>query len=698
LTPGASETCTEDIAYQVQQSDVDAGSVTDVATATGTATIAGSPVTTPASPADSVTIPAAVSPAVSVAKTGVVAPAADQNGVKPGDTIQYTYLVTNVGNATLKSIAVTDASVGGVTCPAPASPGLAPGAAETCTANALYVVTQGDVDAGAVTDTATASGPDLVGTTSPLASGSSTIPAEPAVPALSLSKRGTDTRPADQDDIKVGDTIDYSYVVTNTGDVTLPTFDVIDPTLGSVTCPTPAPPGLAPGASLTCTADEPYTVTQADVDNAGAIDAATAGGADENGNLTPTATSRDVEPAIRSPQVSLIKTATVVPAADQADARVGDVIAYSFKVTNTGNVDLTSLSVSDPSLGAVSCPIPAPPGLGPGDSETCTGELQHVVTGADQGAGKVTNTATATGMDAAGDTSAASAASTVTVPVVQPTPAPTPRVGQPTTKLVVHKRVSAATAYPGQKLTYTLTLTDDGSATADDVKVTDTPTIALKVRSIHTSTGSCERGTPITCTLGMLGVGETVTIVIVGEVEHTGTERNTARVTSSTQLLDSGSAVSTATTKVAAILRLRKTASARRATTGGNVTYTITVTNPTLVAIRRVSVCDGLPAGLLYVRSSPRAIIRTGQPCWAIGSLRAGRSSRLTVVTNVAPGSSGRQVNHANAHAPGVRTVRASASVTIIRAPQVPCDVASEAVVGGGGHGPPADPSARAAC
>ncbi len=701
LTPGASVTCTEDIAYQVTQSDVDAGSVTNAATATGTATIAGKKVTSPASAPASVTIPAAVNPVVSIFKSAVVTPAADQNALKPGDTLQYSYLVTNIGDTTLSSISVSDPSVGHVTCPTPASPGLAPGSAETCSADNPYVVTQPDVDAGAVNDTAAASGIDLLGTPSPAASGSLTVAAEPAHPELSLLKQGTDANATDQNDIKVGDTIDYTYTVTNTGDVTLATFSVIDPTLGPLTCPTVAPPGLAPGASASCTGDEPYSVTQANIDAGGASDVAAAIGADANSDSTPTATAHETDHSDRDPQVSLTKIASVTPAADQSDAQIGDVIAYSFLITNTGNVDLTSVAVSDPSLGAVSCPIPAPPGLAPEASETCTGELQHVVTAADQSAGKVTNTATATGTDAAGDTSAASGSSSTTVPVAQaaqpPAPAPPP-ASEPTAKLAVTKHVSAVNAYPGQKLTYTLTVTNDGPSAATDVTLSDTPTIAIKVDSIHSSTGSCQRRATLTCVLGTLAPGVTVTITIVGEVEHTGTERNTARATSATQLVDPSIAVATATTKIAPILRIRKTASVRRATTGQNVTYTIVVTNPTLVAIRRIAVCDTPPTGLLYLSSRPDAKVRTGQPCWTISSLRAGHSRRFVVVVNVAPGHGGRLVNRARASAPGVRTARAGAAVDVTQASQLPCGVASQASATDREHPTDLGPVARAAC
>jgi uncharacterized repeat protein (TIGR01451 family) len=715
LAPGGSLTCTEDVAYQVTQSDVDSGNVTDVATATGTATVAGSPVTTPPSAPDSVTTPAGTNPVVSIVKSATVTPSADQNAVEPGDKIQYSYLVTNTGNTTLKTISVSDSNLITVTCPTPPSPGLAPGSAETCTAHDAYTVTQADVDAGAVNDTATASGVDLLGVPSPRASGSLTVPAEPADPELSLAKQGTVTPAADQDDIMVGDTIDYSYVVTNTGDVTLTSFGVIDPTLGPVTCPAPAPPGLAPGASATCTADAPYTVVQADVDNGGATDQATAAGADANGSSTSTSTAVDTDPSVPDPGVSMVKTATVSPTADQNGAQVGDKIAYSFLVTNTGNVDLESIAISDSSLGdAVSCPIPAPPGLAPGASETCTGEIQHAVTLSDEAAGSVTNTATATATDALGDTSPASSPSTDTVPVKQPphppsptaapspsptgTPPPSPVSATRATKLVVHKHVNKANAYPGQKLTYALTVTDDGPDPATDVKITDAPTISIKLISIHADQGHCEAAPTITCTLGTLEVGKTAKIKIVAEVKRSGVERNTAIATSAIELLDPQDATSTATTNVVPILRVRKTASVPRATTGENVTFEITVSNPTITAIGSVAVCDALPSGLLYLRASPDANVRTGKPCWTITRLGAGGSKRFTVVANVAPGFRGKLVNRATASAPGVRAGRAAAAVTVTPAPQVGCPSASDASAIGRGRSNSNPPVAKAAC
>src|SRR3954451_9055650 len=73
----------------------------------------------------------------------------------------------------------------------------------------------------------------------------------------------------------------------------------------------------------------------------------------------------------------------------------GDTIAFTFTVTNTGVLPLSSISVSDPTIASITCPDPT---LASGDSETCTADNLYTVTAADEAAGSVTNTATASGV------------------------------------------------------------------------------------------------------------------------------------------------------------------------------------------------------------------------------------------------------------------------------------------------------------
>ena len=102
-----------------------------------------------------------------------------------GDTIAYTFIVTNTGALTMGNIAVTDTKVGLVKCPQPT---LAPGNSETCTANSLYTVTAADDTAGAVVNTATATGTDTQGT-----AGAPSDPSTAVVPTLVVPAGATAT-------------------------------------------------------------------------------------------------------------------------------------------------------------------------------------------------------------------------------------------------------------------------------------------------------------------------------------------------------------------------------------------------------------------------------------------------------------------------------------------------------------------------
>jgi hypothetical protein len=90
----------------------------------------------------------------------------------------------------------------------------------------------------------------------------------------------------------------------------------------------------------------------------------------------------------------------------------GTPITYSYLVTNTGNVNLTAVSVTDPHVGlsAISCLSAS---VAPGASETCT--ATYTTTQADLTAGSITNTASASGKAPFG-VSVASNPSSVTIP------------------------------------------------------------------------------------------------------------------------------------------------------------------------------------------------------------------------------------------------------------------------------------------
>ena len=129
--------------YAVTQADVDAGETSN--TVTAAAAELDDPVTA------SVTTQVAQERELTL---GIAA--APESYTLPGDTISYTYRLSNSGTVTLRgSVSITDDTVSGITCAELTEAGLAPGADTTCTGS--YTVVQVDVDAGEVTNSATAS-------------------------------------------------------------------------------------------------------------------------------------------------------------------------------------------------------------------------------------------------------------------------------------------------------------------------------------------------------------------------------------------------------------------------------------------------------------------------------------------------------------------------------------------------------------
>ena len=218
LAPGSSETCRADETHTVTQADLDAGEVTDTATATGTDTTGATTNPSPPSTATVPTVPAA--PTVTIDKIAD-ASTGDTHSLTVGETIAYAYLVTNTGNVDLTSLAVNDPTLGAVTCPTLIWPGLAPAASETCTADETHTVTQADVDAGEVSDTATAVGIDTAGDAPPTSAPSTDVIPQPATPLVAIDKTAKVAPAADQAAAKAGDSISYSYTVTNIGNVDL---------------------------------------------------------------------------------------------------------------------------------------------------------------------------------------------------------------------------------------------------------------------------------------------------------------------------------------------------------------------------------------------------------------------------------------------------------------------------------------------
>ncbi len=398
----------------------------------------------------------------------------------------------------------------------------------------------------------------------------------------------------------------------------------------------------------------------------------------------------------------------------------GGQVMYTLVVKNNGPSDASGVTVSDP-LPAGLTIVSATPSQG--DCSTDAGvvcDLGSVVAGgaaqvvvtatvATSASGDLNNTASVTSGQP--DTDAANNRSASTINAQQPPappsppappvpPPPAPARSQPLSNLKIVDHASARSASPGRKITYTLVVSNLGPGAANDASLVDTSSLGLRVLSVHTGKGSCRSGVPIRCRLGTIAPGKQVKITVIAEVKRAGTEDNAASVTSASADSNPANNLATAKTEIAPVLQLRKTASVRSASAGQNVSYRIVVKNPTPVGIARVTVCDRLPAGLVFVSSSPRAKLSVGRFCWSIRRLGGGRAKAFILVTNVLPGHDARQVNRATASAPGVRSVSASSAVRVRTPPKVACGsaAAAEARVANARVARAPDPTAHAAC
>ncbi|MGO9874600.1 MAG: fibronectin type III domain-containing protein [Acidimicrobiia bacterium] len=189
-----------------------------------------------------------------------------------------------------------------------------------------------------------------------------------------------------------GTPITYSYNVTNTGNVALVSVGVTDTLAGlsAVTCPGTT---LAVLEAETCNAH--YVVTQADVDGGGITDAALVSGTPPSTTVV-TASASVHTPAIQAPAIAVRPTA--VPGHFYA---AGTPETFNDVVTNSGDVTLHGIGVTDPHAGlsAVTCPSPT---LAPAGTETCT--ANYTTTAADVHAHGVRDTPAATGTPPSGPT------------------------------------------------------------------------------------------------------------------------------------------------------------------------------------------------------------------------------------------------------------------------------------------------------
>jgi uncharacterized repeat protein (TIGR01451 family) len=562
-TPAEFVTCSAN--YTVTQADLDRGYVTNQATA-NTVYQTTTPV---ASPVDTITVNATLNPALLVTKS--VTPA-DLPVTTVGQVLHYTIAVKNSGNQTMSNILVTDPLIPSLSCSIAT---LAPTVTNSsCTGT--YTVTQADFDLGKIVNTATADGLSPQGT--PISDDGLNTVTITQVSSLTIAKVQSSYVDADGSGTRsLNDVLTYTVTATNAGNVTQTNVVVADTLLSTSpkTCASVAPAG-------TCVLTGTYTVTQADVDN---------GKIDNTGSVTSTLITAPVKSIVSTviPQttgIALIKTAGTVADTNLSGRQdAGDAITYAFEVTNTGNVTLTNVKVTDPLVAVSGGPLAS---LAPGAANADTGTFTatYTLTQADIDFGSVSNQADASGKpptgapikDKSDPTSNAGNAFTVTtltkVSSLGITKVLTPPVG---------------VIKPGDVLTYTVTATNTGTVTQASVVVSDP---LLGAASPKTCASVAPAGT---CVLtGTYTVKQAD--VDAGKIDNTGSVKSTLITTAVTK------AVSTPIPQVPSVALVKSAGTiadtnlSGRQDAGDKITYAFKVTNTGNVTLTNLKVADPLVA------------------------------------------------------------------------------------------------------
>lgn len=252
----------------------------------------------------------------------------------------------------------------------------------------------------AVSNTATVAFTDALSSVASVStSNTTTTTITPDAPALTIVTSGTVNPATHHAAAALGDSISWSYVVANTGDVPLTSVSVTDPEGGATTC---APSTLAAGQSATCTSTTPHVVTEADLVAGSVSNGATALGMPPFGAAAVASAESiaTVQTAAIAPSIGVtVSHDNLTAPAVGAPIFPGDQLRARYVVTNTGNSTLNSVTVVDPTFGAVTCIVSA---LAPGASSTCVADAPYVVTAQDGAAGVLSRTVTATGAPGAG--------------------------------------------------------------------------------------------------------------------------------------------------------------------------------------------------------------------------------------------------------------------------------------------------------
>jgi len=309
------------------------------------------------------------------------------------------------------------------------------------------------------------------------------------VPSIEITKTGTFNDANGDGFAQVGETITYNFSVVNTGSMQLTNITVTDPLVTVTGGPLAV---LNAGATDNTTFTAIYTFTQADVDagfvnNQALVSATPIVGqpitdlSDSNDPTLPGNDDPTVTTLPQNPSFQLWKEGTYQDANNDGIVNAGDVIEYDFTVTNTGNVTITNIMVTDPIVTVSGGPLAS---LAPQALDSTTFTATYTITQADIELGAVYNLALAEGTDPNGnpidDESQDPSPVGTDDPLYEPTcPDCTVTILEQNPGIALIKTAifndenNNGIAEAGETITYNFTVTNTGNVSLSDVTIND---------------------------------------------------------------------------------------------------------------------------------------------------------------------------------------------------------------------------------
>ena len=582
-----------------------------------------------------------------------------------GQTVTYTITVSNAGPSTATGVQVTDAIPAGTTfagaTPSQGTfdPNTGIWTVGTLGANAGGNTAQLTLNAtvntsGVITNTAQVSAsnqsdPDSTpGNNIETEDDQQSVTITPQSSDLSLTKTVNDTTP------NVGQTITYTVTVNNAGPSSATGVQVTDPLPAGTTFISSAPSqgtfnpatGIWTVGTLGATAgsNTAQLMLNATVNTTGAITntAQISASNQSDPDSTPgnnIATEDDQQSVTIIPEsIDLSLTKSV----NNPSPNVGDTIAFTVSVTNSGTSTATGVQIQDN----------LPAGLAFVSASATNGSTFNNGTGiwnlGTLGPGlttQLTINATVTASGSQTNTAQVIAAnesdidSTPGNNLINEDDQDSAIFASTQADLSITKSVNNPSPNVGENVIFTIAVQNTGPDTATGVTVSDLLPAGLTF--VSSSQGGAYNPTTGVWTVGSVTPGVPLNLSITARVDTVGVITNTAQIQSSDQndpdstpnnnAPGEDDQASVSLTPATANLSLTKTVNNASPNVGEPVTFTITVSNAGPNVATGVSVRDQLPAGITFTSSStPNFNSATG--IWNVGTIPVGGSQSFNLV------------------------------------------------------------------